>query len=98
MKNTLWILLLIAGLLTACSAGIQQQIATPLPEEVDWPTAVELLHTGEVQEVFQTHDLSVTLSFKDGQEVRTVEPTIDAIFFEVQQCGAPCSSILLVTE
>jgi hypothetical protein len=98
MKKTLWIALLVLVLLTACSPGIQQNIPTPLPDEVDWPTAVELLNSGKVEQVFQLHDLTVTLVFKDGQQVKTVEPTIDAVFDEVQRCGIPCSSILLATE
>ena len=83
--------------LAACSAA-QQNTPTPLPDEVDWPTAVELLRTGEVEEVFQQHNLTVTLTFRDGQRVTTIEPAIDVIFKEVQNCGAPCSQIILVTE
>ncbi|MEJ2487903.1 MAG: hypothetical protein P8Y72_15775 [Anaerolineales bacterium] len=98
MKKLLWILLLVSLVVTACSAGTQQSTPTPLPEEVDWPTAVNLLKTGEVDQIFQLHNLTVTLYFKDGQQVKTIEPTIDAIFTEVQNCGAPCSNIILATE
>jgi len=97
MKKTLWLLLLVSVLLAACGAGTQN-LPTQLPEEVDWLTAIELLNTGEVEQVFQLHNLTVTLIFKDGQQVKTVEPTIDAIFTEVQRCGAPCSNIILATE
>ena len=97
MKQFLWIAILVSVLLAACSAA-PQATPTPLPEEVDWPTAVELLRTGEVEEVFQLHNLTVTLIFKDGQQVKTIEPTIDAIFKEVLSCGAPCSRIVLATE
>ena len=98
MKKTIWIVLLVSVLLAACGAGNQQNIPTPLTEEVDWPTAVELLNTGEVDQVVQLHNLSVTLIFKDGQQVKTVEPTIDEIFKEVELCGAPCSNLVLATE
>ena len=84
-------------LLTACSAATQNT-PTPLPEEIDWPTAVELLRSGSVDEIFQQHNLTVTLIFRDGQQVKTIEPTIDAIFKEIQSCGAPCSRIVLATE
>jgi len=98
MKKFIWMLLLVSFLVTACSAGTQQSTPTPLPEEVDWPTAVNLLRTGEVEQIFQLHNLTVTLYFKDGQQVKTVEPVIDAIFAEVESCGNPCSNILLATE
>jgi hypothetical protein len=98
MKKTLWIAVFLSVILAACSAGIPQNTPTPLPDEVDWPTAVELLRSGEVEQVFQLHNLTVTLIFKDGQQVKTVEPTIDAIFKEVQNCGNPCSNIALATE
>jgi hypothetical protein len=98
MKKTIWILLLISIFLTACGAGNQQGNPTNLPDEVDWTTAVQILNTGDVEQVFQLHNLTVTLIMKDGQEVKTVEPVIDAIFDEVQNCGAPCSDIILATE
>jgi len=97
MKKTIWIAVLLSVLLAACSTGMPNT-PTPLPAEVDWPTAVELLNTGEVEQVFQLHNLTVTLIFKDGQQVTTVEPRIDAIFAEVQNCGKPCSNIILATE
>ncbi|MGD2027762.1 MAG: hypothetical protein PVI99_08100 [Anaerolineales bacterium] len=98
MKKALFIVLLVSILLTACGAGAGDAEPTPLPEEVDWPAAITILRSGDVEQVFQLHDLTVTLVMKDGQEVKTVEPTIDAIFDEVQQCGAPCSDIILATE
>jgi len=98
MKKIIWMTLLVSIFLTACSAGTQPSTPTPLPEEVDWPTAVNLLRTGEVEQVFQLHNLTVTLYFKDGQQVKTIEPVIDAIFAEVETCGNPCSNILLATE
>lgn len=98
MKKILFIVLLVSILLTACGAGAGDSEPTPLPDEVDWPTAITILRSGDVEQVFQLHNLTVTLVMKDGQEVKTVEPTIDAIFDEVQKCGAPCSDILLATE
>ena len=54
--------------------------ATSYPSEVDWETAVEILNSGEVESVLQLHSLDVMLIMKDGTEVHTVEPSIDAIF------------------
>jgi len=92
MLGLIWIPLL----MSAC--GGSQVESTPYPSEVDWETAVEILNTGEVEMVAQLHSLDVILTMKDGTEIRTVEPTIDAIFQEVERCGQPCSQILLATE
>lgn len=98
MRKTIWLILLVSLFLTACGAGTVEESPTPLPDSVDWPTAVTLLKTGQVEQVVQLHNLTVTLTLKDGQQVKTVEPTIDAIFDEIQLCGAPCSDIVLATE
>jgi len=89
-------LLIFALLLSAC--GGTQVEPTPYPSEVDWETAVEILNTGEVEMVAQLHSLEVILTMKNGTEIHTVEPTIDAIFHEVEKCGQPCSQIMLATE
>ncbi len=88
-------LALLLLLITASCAGATP---TPYPEEVDWETAVEILNTGDVEMVIQSHNLDVTLTMKDGSEIQTVEPTIDLIFVEIEKCGNPCSEILRVTE
>ena len=89
-------LLIIAILVSAC--GGAQAEPTPYPSEVDWETAIEILNTGDVEMVAQLHSLEVILTLMDGTEIHTVEPTIDAIFQEVEKCGQPCSQILLATE
>ena len=94
--NRLWsgIALLLLVFIASC-AGTP---ATPYPDEVDWETAVEILNTGEVEMVVQLHSLDVTLTMKDGSEIHTVEPAIDAIFAEIEKCGELCSQIALATE
>ena len=89
-------LLWIALLVSACGGSRVEPI--PYPSKVDWETAVEILNTGEVEMVAQLHSLEVILTLKDGTEICTVEPTIDAIFQEVQKCGQLCSQIVLGTE
>lgn len=98
MQKTIIILFLVPVLLTACSAGTAVESSTPFPDTVDWPTAITILQSGQVEQVMQQHNLTVTLMLKDGQQVKTVEPVIDAIFDEIQTCGAPCSKIILATE
>lgn len=85
-------------LLLLIMAGCAGAAATPYPSEVDWETAVEILNTGDVEMVTQLHSLDVTLTMKDGSEIHTVEPTIDAIFDEIEKCGEPCSQIMMATE
>lgn len=85
-------------LLVGCSAVGTEVSPTPYPEEVDWETAVEILNSGNVEMVVQLHSLDVTLTMEDGSEIHTVEPQIDAIFAEIEQCGDPCSDIIVATE
>lgn len=98
MRKIMVVFLLVSVLLTACAAGEEKVDPTPLPPQMEWEDAVDLLKTGEVAQVMQQHDLTVFLTLKDGQETKTIEPGIDKIFAEVQSCGAPCSNIILVTE
>jgi ABC-type Zn uptake system ZnuABC Zn-binding protein ZnuA len=88
----LFAVLLLAG------CGATGATPTPYPAEVDWETAVEILNNGDVEMVVQLHSLDVTLTMKDGSEIHTVEPTIDAIFAEIEKCGQPCSQIAIATE
>lgn len=90
------IVVLIALLLSGC-LGLGSE-STPYPAEVDWGTAIEILNSGEVEMAAQLHSLEVILTLKDGAEIRTVEPSIDLIFEEVQKCGKPCQGIILATE
>ncbi|HKJ28017.1 MAG TPA: hypothetical protein VJ965_10290 [Anaerolineales bacterium] len=98
MKKLMISVFVFTLLLTACAAGVEQTTPTPLPDTIPWEDAMALLQTGEVEQVVQLHSLKVTLYLKDGQQVDTIEPGIDAIFDEIQQCGAPCSNIILATE
>ena len=65
---------------------------------VAWSDAIQVLYTGQVTHIFQTHHLDVTLQLKNGTVLTTKEPTIDAIFHEVMTCGEPCRNIEMGTE
>lgn len=93
MKKLLFAVLLLA-LLAACTPGA----LPPDGAEISWDEAVALLHDGQVTQIFQAHTLRVVLTLRNGAQVSTMEPSIDAIFFEVQQCGASCANIALATE
>ena len=92
------LVLLAILVLASCSGAGTAVTPTPYPEEVDWETAVGILISGEVEMVMQAHSLDVTLTMKDGSNIHTVEPQIDAIFAEIDKCGEPCSQIILATE
>jgi hypothetical protein len=86
------LMILLIGL-TACS------VTRPAnAEEIDWQKAIEILHSGQVTEIMQTHNLEVTLALAGGSQIKTIEPAIDEIFREVERCGGKCSQILLITE
>jgi hypothetical protein len=89
-------------LLSACSygTGTPGDVPDPVPcgEEVEWDLAVKILNQGEVEQVVQFHSLEVTLILADGCELKTVEPRIDDIFHEVENCGSPCEGIIVATE
>jgi hypothetical protein len=97
MRTITYVFIVSSLLLFACS-DTSQPNPTPYPERVDWPTAVEILHSGDVVEVVQLHNLSVTLRMDDGSLINTVEPLIDEIFREIDLCGPACEGIILVTE
>ena len=98
---TVLVFILFTIAMTSCSP---QAIASPTPTpnpfpgQVGWNTAVDIIHSGQVEMVVQLHSLDVTLILKDGTEIHTIEPTIDAVFQEIDKCGLPCSEIILATE
>lgn len=93
MKRILLVALLCL-LLAACAPSSLPADGAVIP----WDEAVQLLHDGHVTQIFQAHSLQVTLTLHNGARVTTTEPSIDAIFYEVEQCGAPCVGIGLATE
>jgi hypothetical protein len=95
IRNWHLLILLSILILSACTAN---RTPTAYPNEVNWETAVRIIHSGQVEMLFQLHSLDVTLTMKDGSQVHTVEPFIDAVFQEVEQCGKLCDDIILATE
>ena len=100
------IIIAISGLLVVLAAiyfgnlnpGDELQPSTEWPGEVDWPTAIDILHSGQVTEVIQSHNLEVKLTLEEDIQIKTIEPVIDEIFIEIELCGDICSDILLITE
>jgi hypothetical protein len=102
-RKFLFVFSIMAILAVACSSSPTSEpneILDPLPcgEEVEWDLAVEILNQGNVEQVTQLHSLEVTLILEDGCEIKTIEPSIDDIFDEVQKCGEECEGMILATE
>ena len=89
---------LAAYLLLINSSQSSPNPSTQWPAEVDWPTAIEILNSGQVAQVMQAHNLEVSLTLEDGSQIQTIEPAIDEIFKEIERCGEVCAQILLITE
>lgn len=66
--------------------------------QVSWDRARALILSGQVEQVTQLHSLEVTLQLRDGTQLVTTEPEIDAVFEAVDACGEPCSDMVLITE
>ena len=78
-----------ALLLGACGdADDGDPTPTPYPSEIGWQDVPDLLSSGEVETVFQTHALAVTFHMRDDSEIATTEPEIDDIFRLVDECGS----------
>ena len=93
MKRVMLFFFLALLLLAACAPALPQE-----GETISWERAVDLLNSGQVTMVVQAHSLEVTLTLKSGVTVKTIEPTIDAIFAEIQKCGETCSGVVQATE
>jgi hypothetical protein len=70
----------------------------PSDQSVVWSVAIQVLYTGQVTRIFQSHHFDVTLELKNGTVLTTKEPTIDAISYELRKCGDPCKNIVFATE
>ncbi len=87
--------------MASCSPqAIPSPTPTPnlFPGQVGWNTAVDIIYSGQVEIVVQLHNLDVTLILKDGTKIHTIEPTIDAVFQEIDKCSLPCSEIIIAME
>jgi|SRR2546425_378648 len=93
-------ILVLCLLIVAASAVAYFPLTRPPSNRpsISWDGAIAVLHTGQVTRIFQTHHLEVSLWLKNGTVMITREPTIDAIFHEIQKCGEPCQSIEEATE
>ncbi len=59
---------------------------------------MEILYSGQVKFVMQSHNLKVDMTLKDGTVLQTVEPAIDMIWHDYYLCGDPCKDTIFATE
>ena|SRR6266568_680901 len=99
MRKRFWILALFLLIVVASALAYFPLTQQPSNRHiVSWENAITVLNTGQVMRVFQSHHLDATLLLKSGPVMTTKEPTIDAIFHEIQKCGDPCHNIEKWTE
>jgi hypothetical protein len=102
MKSIVGILCLLFLLLTACEAPApgkpEKEVNLTIPQETTWEQAKEMILAGKVRTITQFHDLKVILDLKDGSQLTITEPAIDEVFRVVEQCGAKCENMGLITE
>ena len=67
-------------------------------EEIAWEDISGIINDGNVVEIFQAHNLQVTIYLADGKVLITVEPEYNAIMRLIEECGVDCYDIRKVTE
>ena len=68
------------------------------PILVSWTQAMQIIMSGQVQQVIQTHSQEVRLVLKVGTTLETIEPQIDEVLREIEKCGELCSDIVKITD
>lgn len=83
----------------ALSACMESQPASTAPtyDQITWDEAKALLAECKVDTVYQSHQLDVILTLKDGTQKATVEPGLDMIFHEVGE-HPECGHVGVITE
>lgn len=73
---------------------------TPLPvTEITWSEAINLIQNCQIQSVFQKNNLEVTLTDKNRQVFKTIEPKKGDVFLQTNHLRSDCNDIITtVTE
>jgi hypothetical protein len=66
--------------------------------QVSWEEAQAIILEGQVEQIFQFHDLTVIMTLKDGTQIETIEPAIDEVLRIIDRCGDKCADISFATE
>lgn len=67
-------------------------------EYISWYEATQLISNCMVKSSFQSHSLAVTLTLKNGTNVKTTEPIIDEVFTIINNSNHRCGKIQMATE
>lgn len=75
-------------------------IITPPPiTEITWQEAVNLIQNCQIQAVFQKQNLEVTLTDKNKQVFKTIEPKKGDVFVQTNHLRSDCNDIIqTITE
>lgn len=65
---------------------------------VDWDMIKMAIESCDAKQVFQAHDLSVSVTLKNEQVMNATEPEIDDIIYLAQEARAKCGEIMMATE
>lgn len=89
---------LILTLLFLTSCASDRTSMRPRAESIRWERVAELLKSGQVRSVFQSHNLTVFISTLDGRHFITSEPSIDKIVSAVEEYAPNSRNIAIMTE
>ena len=82
------------------SADSTTTIITPPPiTEITWQEAVNLIQNCQIKTVFQKNNLEVTLTDKNQQVFKTIEPKKGDVFIQTNHLRSDCNdTIQTITE
>ncbi len=95
VKPAVWLAMALA--LASCRSLDMSKINVGPGNTVSWEDAKTIIRDGDVQSVYQTHQLDVTITMADGTTYQTKEPDIDAVIHWVEECGLQ-GSIGIMTQ
>lgn len=82
------------------SADSTTTIITPPPiTEITWQEAINLIQNCQIQSVFQKQNLEVTLTDKNKQVFKTIEPKKGDVFIQTNHLRSDCNDVIqTITE
>ena len=98
MITAILCLLVVVAVLVTVRTIPPAQIYRPPKGYIPYDQAVQLLCSGQVKTLGQAHSRMVVLDLKNGTTLYTVEPQIDMIWRECQNCGNACKGTTYWTE
>ncbi len=90
MKKTTQLLCLLLPcllFLSSCGGLDMSRINVGPENTISWDDAVTVITEGDVDYVYQTHDLNVRINMEDGTKYLTTEPDIDEAWRVIKATG-----------